>query len=110
MAGYVLVAEGVGFTVASMLCGPLTSLIPRAAQMLVAFCSFVALGLITWAVKVNMTLCSLYFVVGVYWMFWEVQGTEYWSAILFCAGFGACNGTLRTHVTSKYNHDPSVCI
>ena len=45
MVGYVLVTEGVGFTVASMLCGPLTSFIPRAIQMLTSFVVFIFMGI-----------------------------------------------------------------
>ena len=44
MVGYAMVAEGVGFTLASLVCGPMAAFVPRFLHMLLSFSTFLALG------------------------------------------------------------------
>ena len=79
LVGYSLMCEGIGFTFACLICGPLTRVIPRQVQFGFVFASLIA--------------------IGVSWLFWVPSVDEFWAVIVISLLYGVMHGLHRTQLS-----------
>ena len=82
MVGYAMMCEGLGITVASFICVPLSGYVPRQIQILSSLLVFLANG------------------VG--WLNWETSEGQLYIVFIISFIYGAAHGVFRTLIAGKF--------